>query len=314
MPNRREAIIKRNAIDAVTTSLLGLCLSSAGCSTRSNASAPSPASSDGATVVLDGGAVDANPYLFAGGIGVTDLQNASMFLTQVLSMTQEDADVTRDDRVERTFWAKEVERGSRIVLMKFNDGRNTQNITAKIVFEAPDVQATYGSALDAGYASILAPVSLGSVLVSQVKGPEGYTVEILNGLDDGGAGATKPYFIALAFGVSDLAAAEKFYGDAFGMKQTVTYSDSDLHEQTMEYPTGGGAGLVLQHYDQTTHNYRDNPVKHVSYVPDVSAFVARIMNAGGTLVQAPATMPAYNGRLGAVLTDPDGYIIELVQE
>ena len=118
---------------------------------------------------------------------------------------------------------------------------------------------------------------------------------------------------ALAFGVTDLDAARKFYADAFGMKETVPYSDNDLAEQTMEYPTGGGGGLVLQHYNMTTHNYRDNPVKHVSYVPDLDGFVTKITGAGGTVVQKAAVMPAYGGKRGAVLKDPDGYLIELVQ-
>jgi predicted enzyme related to lactoylglutathione lyase len=312
--------MKANQAWAVATSLISLCLPNLGCTSDSGATSATRASG-GATALEgtdaatpEGGGAITNPYLRAGGIGVTDLEKASTFLTQVLGMTQEGPDVTREDRVERTFWAKEVNRGSRVVLMKYSDGRNTQDITAKIVFEAPDVMGTYNGAIDAGYASILSPVSLGSILVSQVKGPEGYTVEILNGLDDGGASAPKPYFIALAFGVTDLIAAEKFYADAFGMKKTVPYSDSDLAEQSMEYPNGGGAGLVLQHYNMTTHNYRDNPVKHVSYVPDVGAFVTQITSAGGTIVQRPAAMPAYDGKLGAVLKDPDGYIIELVQE
>jgi predicted enzyme related to lactoylglutathione lyase len=255
-----------------------------------------------------------NPYVRAGGIGVTDLDGASAFLTGVLSMSQEGPDVVRDDRMERTFFAKEANRGSRVVLMKFDDGRNTQNITAKLVFEAADVQATYDAATAAGYASILPPVMVSTILVSQVKGPEGYTVEILNGLDPGGAGVTKPYFIALAFGVGDFAGARKFYAEALGMKETTPYSDSDLEEQTMEYPTGGGAGLVLQHYVMSDHVYANNPVEHVSYVPDVKAFVSRIISAGGTVVTEATPMPAYDDRLGAVLKDQDGVVIELVQE
>jgi predicted enzyme related to lactoylglutathione lyase len=255
------------------------------------------------------------PYVRAGGIGVTDLDGASTFLTSVLGMSQEGADVTRSDRVERTFFAAKAARGSRVVLMKFDDGRNTMDITAKIVFEAADVQATYNAAVAAGYPSILPPVSLTStVLVSQVKGPEGYTVEILNGLDPSGADVDTPYFIALAFGVSDFAASRKFYADALGMVETTPYSDSDLMEQTMEYPNGGGAGLVLQHYSMSMHQYENNPVKHVSYVPDVSASLSRIESAGGAVVQAPAAMAAYGGRMGAVLTDPDGVVIEIVAE
>jgi predicted enzyme related to lactoylglutathione lyase len=254
-----------------------------------------------------------DPYLRAGGVGVTDLEKASSFLTGVLGMSQEGQDVTLADRVERTFFAKEANRGSRVILMKFKDGRNTQDITAKLVFSASDVMTTYMSALNAGYASILPPVSLGSILVSQVKGPEGYTVEILNGLDDGGAGIPQPYFIALAFGVTDFDAAQTFYGTAFGMKKTVPYMDTDLIEQSMEYPKGGGAALVLQHYAMTTHNYLNNPVEHVSFVPDLNSFVTQVTAAGGVLVTPAAPMPAYDDKLGAVLKDPDGYVIELVQ-
>jgi predicted enzyme related to lactoylglutathione lyase len=301
--------MRANQVWAVV--LLGVGLSHLGCTSDSGGKAI-PDGPDGAMDGQGDPPIE-NAYLRAGGIGVSDLEKASAFLTEVVGMSQEGRDVVRDDRVERTFWAKEVNRGSRVVLMKFDDGRNTQDITAKIVFQAPDVQGTYQSALDAGYASILPPISLGTILVSQVKGPDGYTVEVLNGLDAGGADATKPYFIALAFGVTDLTAARKFYADAFGMKETVPYSDNDLAEQTMEYPAGGGGGLVLQHYNMTTHNYRDNPVKHVSYVPDLDGFVTRITGAGGTVVQKAAVMPAYGGKRGAILEDPDGYLIELVQ-
>jgi predicted enzyme related to lactoylglutathione lyase len=296
------------AKESWTMALLGCSVWIAGC-TSSTKDRSAPERLDGAV----GGSTLENPYLRAGGIGVSDLEGASAFLTGVLGMSQEGRDVVREDRVERTFWAKEVNRGSRVVLMKFDDGRNTKDITAKIVFQAPDVKATYQGALDAGYGAILPPISLGTILVSQVKGPDGYTVEILNGLDDGGVNATKPYFIALAFGVTDLTAARKFYADAFGMKETLPYSDNDLVEQTMEYPTRGGGGLVLQHYNMTMHNYRDNPVKHVSFVPDVNSFASQIEDAGGTVVQEPAAMPAWGGKRGAVLKDPDGYLIELVQ-
>jgi predicted enzyme related to lactoylglutathione lyase len=216
--------------------------------------------------------------------------------------------------VERTFWAKGIDQASRVVLMKFNDGRNTQNITAKLVFESPNLQSTFGSAVDAGYPAILAPVSLGSVLVSQVQGPEGYTIEITSGFVDGGASAPEPFFIGLGFGVTDLDASVAFYENGFGMIPTLPYNSADLVEQTMQYPTGGGAGLALQHYNMTTHTYVNNPVKFVSYVPDLGAFVTKITGAGGKVVQAAAPMPAYGGKLGAVLTDPDGYVIELVQE
>ncbi len=302
------------------TAFVALCLPNVGCTSNSSSGSSSTATGGAASTAGSGGqtgdAHGANPYpfVYAGGIGVTDLEGASKFLTTVMGMTQEGSDVTRDDRVERTFFAKEANRGSRVVLMKFNDGRSTQNIPAKLVFEAPDVQLTYQGAVDAGYTGILPPIDVSTILVSQVTGPDGYTVEILHGLADGGESPTEPFFIALGFGVSDLMASEKFYADGFGMKQTVPYSSSDLVEQTMEYPHGGGAGLVLQHYDTSMHDYLNNPVKHVSFVPDVNAFVSQITSAGGTVTQKAAAMPAYGGKLGAVLGDPDGVVIELVQD
>src|SRR5262245_47622697 len=117
--------------------VLGLGTASFGCSGDSDKKTipDGPDAPDGATGPSE--PPIENPYLRAGGIGVSDLEKASAFLTDVVGMTQEGRDVTRDDRVERTFWAKEVNRGSRVVLMKFDDGRNTQDITAKIVFQAP---------------------------------------------------------------------------------------------------------------------------------------------------------------------------------
>jgi catechol 2,3-dioxygenase-like lactoylglutathione lyase family enzyme len=255
-----------------------------------------------------------DPYVRAGGLGVTDLDAASAFLTGIVGMSQEGPDVVRTDRTERTFWAKEADRGSRVVLMKYSDGRRIENVPAKLVFQAKDVQGTYDAAVAAGYASILPPISLSTILVSQVKGPDGYTVEILSGLDAAGADVAKPYFIALAFGVSDFTASRKFYADAFGMVETLPYTTDDLVEQTMEYPKAGGAGLVLQHYEITQYNYRGNPVKHVSFVPDVEAATAAVKSAGGTVVSEPAPTPAYEGRPGAVLADPDGVTIELVED
>lgn len=246
-----------------------------------------------------------NPYVRAGGIAVTDLAKATKFFTDIMEMTVE-SKVTLSDRTETTLYATEARKGSRVVLTKFNDGRNTRNIPAKFVFYVPDLSARVARANAAGYATV-AGMAI-PFIETQVTGPEGYVIEMITGAE-----TETPYLVALGFAVSDLDASTRFYAEALGMEGTSTYNLGALNEQTMEYPTGGGAGLVLQNYTSGNYNTKDNPVKHVSYVPDVNEYAEKVVAAGGTIVSPAAAMPGHGGKLGVVAEDRDGYVIELVQ-
>jgi hypothetical protein len=45
-----------------------------------------------------------------------------------------------------------------------------------------------------------------------------------------------------------------------------------------------------------------------------AATLAKIMQLGGTMVSAPAPLPAFNNKVVGIAKDFDGYIIELVQQ
>ncbi|MBN1652313.1 MAG: VOC family protein [Deltaproteobacteria bacterium] len=258
----------------------------------------------------------ATPYVWGVGIGVTDLPQATQFYTDVMKMTVE-KEVMREDRAEVFLFASEANRGSRVVLMKYNDGRNTEKITSKLVFYALDVTGTVATASSAGYRTIF---SMG--VVAQIVGPSSYTHEILNliGGPPAGTRITVPYLIAVGFSVSDFAASRRFYAEAFGMVESTPWSGAvtdatgaaNIQEQTVEFSSQGGAGIVLQSWTPT-RNSKDNPVKVVFFLPNALEYAEKIVAAGGSIVQEAERTDVYDNRILIVAADPDGYILELVQ-
>jgi predicted enzyme related to lactoylglutathione lyase len=255
------------------------------------------------------------PYVWGVGIGITDVPAAVKFYTEVMMMTVEQSDVMRDDRTETVLFASQAKRGSRLVLMNFNDKRNTEKITAKLVWQAPNPTGVSSAAASyPGYVSRLT----GAIV--QFDGPETYIQEVGNGFDTGGAGISVPYLIALGMSVSDQAASTNFYTTAFGMtgSTTGTFPITDatgsatVTEYTVQYSTQGGAAIVLQAWTPS-RNSKDNPVKIVLFVPDAQAAADKVVAAGGTVVKTAERTPVYENRKLIVADDPDGYELELVE-
>jgi predicted enzyme related to lactoylglutathione lyase len=74
------------------------------------------------------------------------------------------------------------------------------------------------------------------------------------------------------------------------------------------------SAVVLMHWtDGSARNYRDVPVKLVFYVTDPTAAAARIKAAGGTITLEPGPHASLGGAIVGLGTDPDGYVIELLQ-
>ena len=65
------------------------------------------------------------------GLGITDVPAAVKFYTEVMAMAVEKENVQREDRVETVLASTKAGRGSRLVLMKYNDGRETRKITSE---------------------------------------------------------------------------------------------------------------------------------------------------------------------------------------
>lgn len=258
----------------------------------------------------------ATPFVWGVGIGVTDLPQATQFYTDVMKMTVE-KEVVREDREEVVLFASEAERGSRVVLMKYNDGRNTEKITAKLVFYASNVTGTVATANSTGYATIFS-----AGMVAQIYGPSTYTHEILNLIGGPPVGTTiaVPYLIAVGYSVSDFAASRRFYAEAFGMGESTPWSGAvtdatgaaTIQEQTVEFSTQGGAGIVLQSW-VPTRNSKDNPIKVVFFLPNAQEYADKIVAAGGSIVQDAKRTDVYDNRILIVAADPDGYVLELVQ-
>jgi predicted enzyme related to lactoylglutathione lyase len=255
------------------------------------------------------------PYVWGVGIGITDVPSAVKFYTGVMQMTVEQSDVQRDDRTETVLFASQAKRGSRLVLMNFNDKRNTENITAKLVWQASNpTGVSTAAANDLGYVSRLT----GAIV--QFDGPETYIQEVGSTFDTGGAGIGVPYLIALGMSVSDQPAARTFYTTAFGMTEALTGTfpvtdatgSATITEYTEQYSTQGGAAVVLQAWTPT-RNSKNNPVKIVLFVPDAQAAADRVVAAGGSVVQPAERTPVYDNRKLIVADDLDGYRLELVE-
>jgi lactoylglutathione lyase len=249
--------------------------------------------------------------LLSVGLGVSDLDKSTQFYTDLLGMTVQ-RNVTREDRVERVLGFPQSDRGSTVTLLHYTDGaaHNYQNGSAKLVFLVPDLNPAVAKWRASGATIILEPVAFAGSMVTQALDPDGYTTELVQRASDSTSSGT--YLLAQGFGVSDLAAATAFYSKV-GMMPTDVYDLGTLKEQVMTHTSGKGSGLVLMHWSDDKHVYKDNPLSQVHGVPDAAAFLTSIKDAGGTVLTQPAAAAAYsNARLG-VARDPDGYVLEIVQ-
>jgi predicted enzyme related to lactoylglutathione lyase len=267
--------------------------------------------SGGTTPPGDLPAAVVEPMIWGFGLGVTDLVGAVKFYTEVMKMTVEKENVRRDDRTETILYASQGKRGARIVLMKFDDMRNTRKITTKLVFQAQNTRAVNSAAMmHPDYESRL------NIGIVQFDGPETYIHEV-GSIFDSGSGVSVPYPLAMGFATSDLAASRRFYV-AIGMSESRlgSFSVSDatgsgmIEEYTVKFVSGSGA--VLQKWTPM-RNAKDNPIKLVMMVPDAKAIADKVVAAGGKVVKDAERLPIYDNRQVIVTKDIDGYLLEFVQ-
>ena len=120
------------------------------------------------------------------------------------------------------------------------------------------------------------------------------------------------FLTAVGIGVSDLARSEAFYRDVLGMKRTGTFHLDYMDEVMLAHE--GRSAVVLMHYtDGSARNYQDNPVKLVFYVTDPAAIAAKVRAAGLEVTREPAPIESLGGAVVCLAKDPDGYVIELIQ-
>lgn len=255
--------------------------------------------------------MDSNAYVWGAGLGVNDLELTTRFFLDFMDMEIE-AQVARAHRHETVLRSK-AKRGSRVILMCFDGGCANRDVPAKLLFLVKDVAGLYARFLAAGYASNFPPVRVRGVTeaVAQIKGPAGYAIEISQFATE------ESVFVALGIGVSDPGASEAFFAGAFGMQRTSEYplggtrfGSIELPDETVvQYPRRRGASIVLMNYRSPGYQYKNNPVKSVHRVPDVPAALSKVEQAGGAIVEASEL----GGKPNALVTDPDGYLLELTQ-
>jgi len=126
---------------------------------------------------------------------------------------------------------------------------------------------------------------------------------------------SEPYLGAVGIGVSDIDLSADFYTRVAGMKVKQRIKLCNKVEVVLEFTGSKGSDVILMNYtDGSAPNYKNNPVKLVFYVPDAAAFALAIKQEGLTIVSWPAPLPQFGGVTVGFAKDPDGYLIEIVED
>ena len=128
--------------------------------------------------------------------------------------------------------------------------------------------------------------------------------------------ADRPYVAAAGIGVSDLDASFDFYTNVLGM--TLRYDlavPGYATEKILYFKDGRGSDVVLMSFtDGVPRNYRNNPVKLVFYVPSASALIEKIRGRGLPIIAEPTPQAAFGNTVIGFARDPDGYILEIIEQ
>jgi predicted enzyme related to lactoylglutathione lyase len=252
------------------------------------------------------------PLVWGFGIGISDVAAAVKFYADVMKVTVEKESVKRDDSTETVLYGTQAKRGARVVLIKFDDMRETRKITAKLVWQSSNAAGVNRAA--AMYPDYMSRVNFGIV---QFDGPETYIQEVGGIFDTDGGSISVPYPIALGFAVSDLPASRKFY-TSLGMTESslgsFSVTDATGTGNITEYSVkfAEGTGVVLQQWTPT-RNAKNNPIKVIMFVPDAKAMSDKVIAGGGTMVKPAERSDAYDNRLVVVAKDLDGYVLDIVE-
>lgn len=128
-----------------------------------------------------------------------------------------------------------------------------------------------------------------------------------------GLNAFKPRILHTAYFVSDIERSLKFYRDVLGMSELQRFELGEgVHEVILGFPESKGAGVILMWNTSRTTPYQqgDGYSRFVMMVSDLDAAMAHL-TANGVQVTKQATEV---GTLRyCMVTDPDGYTIEVLQ-
>jgi lactoylglutathione lyase len=124
----------------------------------------------------------------------------------------------------------------------------------------------------------------------------------------------RPRFGATGIGVRDLARSVDFYSKVFGMKKLLKFRLPHMNEVVLGFDGAAGGALVLMQYtDGSSHDYANTGAKLVFYVPDPSALAQRIREAGLPIEREPEPAAEFANAIIGFARDPDGYLIEILE-
>lgn len=125
--------------------------------------------------------------------------------------------------------------------------------------------------------------------------------------------AFKPKLTHLAYHVADIDRALAFYCGVLGMKEVMRIPlGQGLHEVILGFPDSQAAGLILMWHAEKKEARKlgDGYSRFVLNVNDVDAACELLAKNGAPVVTQPTR---YGSMKFAMLKDPDGYVIELLQ-
>ncbi len=256
-----------------------------------------------------------SPYLGAAGIGVADLEKSFDFYTQVMGMTLRYELQVPGYADEKILYFKDG-KGSDVVLMNFIDGRahDYADNPVKLVFYVPSASTSIEAIRARGLTIIAEPsaqAAFGNTVIGFARDPDGYILEIIET-----PGLAVPYLGAVGIGVANLDKAKDFYTRVLGMQPMggLISVPNVWDEWILQYPGGKGSAVVLLTYtDGRPHDYLDNPIKTVHFVPDAAATTTDVAAEGLAVLSQPMSFMVQGTQsLISLSRDPDGYVVELV--
>ena len=116
--------------------------------------------------------------------------------------------------------------------------------------------------------------------------------------------------------VSDLQRAVDFYTKGLGMQITRTFEAKErrFREVNLAFDDkGDSSAIILAHTEGKSVDTRGQATHMILQVKDIRAAVKNAAAAGGKVTKAPPEKAGPGGATIALVEDPDGYRIELLQ-
>ena len=114
--------------------------------------------------------------------------------------------------------------------------------------------------------------------------------------------------------VDDLDRSAEFYTKALGLQEKMKLDLGELHEVMVAGEGDHASILLVKHSERTTAPVPGSGFeKIVLLTTDVDALHERVVANGGTSEKSPWDLEKMGIRV-ALVRDPDGYLIELIQQ